>query len=77
MQTEGGAFNVREGNHPVNLAATYGLRSQLEPFVTRTADNRDLDLVAAWTFQRRAEKSGAKPDVSAKARCGEALPFGS
>jgi hypothetical protein len=49
VQTDGGAFNVREGKHSVNLAATYGLRSQLEPFVTLTGDYRDLDLVAGWS----------------------------
>jgi Carboxypeptidase regulatory-like domain len=45
-QVDGGAFNVREGNHSVNLAATYGLRSRLDPFVTVTGDYRDLDVVA-------------------------------
>src|SRR5271163_4209854 len=49
VQVDGGAFNVREGNHSVNLAATYGLRSHLEPFITLTADYRDLDLVAGWS----------------------------
>jgi hypothetical protein len=49
VQTDGGAFNVREGNHSENLAATYGLRSQLDPFVTLTGDYRDLDLVAGWS----------------------------
>jgi hypothetical protein len=46
VQVDGGAFNVREGNHSVNLAATYGLRSQLEPFVTVTGDYRDIAVVA-------------------------------
>jgi Carboxypeptidase regulatory-like domain len=46
VQVDGGAFNVREGNHSVNLAATYGLRSRLDPFITFTGDYRDLDLVA-------------------------------
>ncbi len=46
VQIDGGAFNVREGNHSVNLAATYGLRSRLEPFITVTGDYRDLDVVA-------------------------------
>jgi hypothetical protein len=46
VQVDGGAFNVREGNHSVNLAATYGLRSRLDPFVTLTGDYRDIDLVA-------------------------------
>jgi hypothetical protein len=49
VQMDGGAFNVREGNHSENLAATFGLRSQLEPFVTLTGDYRDLDLVAGWS----------------------------
>jgi hypothetical protein len=46
VQVDGGAFNVREGNHSVNLAATYGLRSRLDPFLTITGDNRDIDVVA-------------------------------
>jgi hypothetical protein len=46
VQIDGGAFNVREGNHSLNLAATYGLRSRLDPFITLTGDYRDLDLVA-------------------------------
>jgi hypothetical protein len=45
VQIDGGAFNVREGNHSVNLAATYGLRSRLDPFLTVTGDYRDLDVV--------------------------------
>jgi hypothetical protein len=49
VQTDGGAFNVREGNHSQNLAATYGLRSQVQPFVTLTGDYRDADLVAGWS----------------------------
>jgi hypothetical protein len=46
IQVDGGAFNVREGNHSVNLAARYGLRSGLDPFVTLTGDYRDIDVVA-------------------------------
>jgi len=46
VQVDGGAFNVREGNHSVNLAATYGLRSRLDPFITLTGDYRDVDVVA-------------------------------
>jgi carboxypeptidase family protein len=45
VQVDGGAFNVREGNHSVNLAATYGLRSRLDPFLNVTGDYRDLDAV--------------------------------
>src|ERR1700733_1298388 len=46
VQVDGGAFNVREGNHSVNLAATYGLRARLDPFVALTGDYRDIDGVA-------------------------------
>ena len=46
VQIDGGAFNVREGNHSVNMAATYGLRSHLDPFLTITGDYRDIDVVA-------------------------------
>ena len=46
VQIDGGAFNVREGNHAVNLAATYGLRSHLDSFLTVKGDYRDIDVVA-------------------------------
>jgi hypothetical protein len=49
VQTDGGAFNVREGDHSVDLAAVYGFRQRLEPAGTLTGDNRDLDLVAGWS----------------------------
>lgn len=49
VQIDGGAFNVREGNHSVNLAATYGLRSHLDPFLTVTGDYRDLTGVAGFS----------------------------
>jgi len=49
VQVDGGAFNVREGNHSVNLAATYGLRSRLDPFITVTGDYRDIDVVAGFS----------------------------
>jgi hypothetical protein len=46
VTADGGAFNVLEGNHALNLAATYGLRPQLNRFLTLTGDNRDADLTA-------------------------------
>jgi hypothetical protein len=49
VQIDGGAFNVREGNHSVNLAATYGLRSHLDPFFTIAGDHRDIDLTGGWS----------------------------
>jgi hypothetical protein len=44
VETDGGAFNVLEGNHALNLAATYDLRPHLNRFVTLTGDYRDADL---------------------------------
>ena len=46
--TDGGAFNVLEGNHALNLAATYSLRPQLRRFLTLAGDYRDLDLTAGF-----------------------------
>jgi hypothetical protein len=46
VTTDGGAFNVLEGNHALNLAATYGLRPQLQRFLTLTGDYRDGDVTA-------------------------------
>ena len=50
VETDGGAFNVREGNHSVDLAATYVIRPSLEPFASLTADYRDIDLSAGWRW---------------------------
>jgi hypothetical protein len=49
VKIDGGAFDVREGNHSVNLAATYGLRSRLDPFLTLTGDYRDIDVAAGFS----------------------------
>lgn len=49
VQIDGGAFNVLEGNHSVNLAATYGMRSHLDPFLTLTGDYRDLDALTGFS----------------------------
>jgi len=48
VTTDGGAFNVLEGNHAVNLAATYSSRPQLQRFLTLTGDDRDADLTAGF-----------------------------
>lgn len=48
VQVDGGAFNVREGNHSQNLSATYGLRPHFDPFFTLTGDYRDFDVVAGF-----------------------------
>jgi len=63
VQVDGGAFNVREGNHSVNLAATYRMRSRLEPLLMLTGDYRDLDLVGG--FSPRADSW-----IAVEASCG-------
>ena len=50
VQVDGGAYNVREGNHALNLAAIYGLRSHLDPFLTLTADYRDITATAGMSL---------------------------
>jgi hypothetical protein len=52
VQVDGGAYNVRQGNHSVNLAAVYGLRSSLDPFITLTGDYRDIDVVTGFSPAR-------------------------
>jgi hypothetical protein len=42
VEVDGGAFNVREGNHALNLGTTYDLRSDLDPFFSLTGDQRDI-----------------------------------
>ncbi len=42
VEVDGGAFNVREGNHALNLGTTYALRTHFDPFFTLTGDPRDL-----------------------------------
>ncbi|MGA2352677.1 MAG: TonB-dependent receptor [Terracidiphilus sp.] len=46
VRVDGGSFNILEGNHSLNFAATYGLRAKIDPFLTVTGDYRDLDLAA-------------------------------
>ncbi len=56
VQTDGGAFNVREGNHAENLSTIYQIRSRLEPLLTLTGDYRDVDLVGSWSPADPAKK---------------------
>ena len=56
VETDGGAFNVLEGNHSLNLAATYLLRPKLQRFVTLTGDYRDLDITVGLAPLDSAKK---------------------
>jgi hypothetical protein len=46
---DGGAFNVRQGNNSVDLAATYIPSARIGSFVQVTGDSHDADIVAGWT----------------------------
>jgi hypothetical protein len=54
VQVDGGAFNVREGNHALNLGTTYALRSHLDPFLTLTGDQRDITGTAGLSPSERS-----------------------
>ena len=56
VTTDGGAFNVLEGNHALNLAATYVLRPQLSRFFTLVGDERDADLSAGFAPKNTDKK---------------------
>jgi hypothetical protein len=56
VETDGGAFNVREGNNSVNTAIVFGLRDRLDPIVRLSADYRDVNLVTGWSPTDPANK---------------------
>jgi hypothetical protein len=64
VAVDGGAFNAREGNHSVDLAAIYGFRERIEPFVTLTGDSRDIDLTAGWSRADPGTKAWVAVEVS-------------
>jgi hypothetical protein len=54
--TDGGAFNVLEGNHALNLAATYLPRQRMTSFLTLTGDYRDIDATAGIAPKNPAKR---------------------
>ena len=48
VTVDGGAFNVREGNNAVDLAAAYLPSRHIGSFVQLTGDYRDVDVMGAW-----------------------------
>jgi len=57
VTVDGGAFNVREGNNSIDLAATYIPRQRFNNFFQLTGDYRDADLIGGW--------SPSNPDTNA------------
>jgi len=64
VQTDGGAFNVREGNNSENAAIVFGLRERLEPMMRLTADSRNLNLVMGWSPENPSNKFWTAAEVS-------------
>ena len=64
VQTDGGAFNVREGNNSVNTSMIFGLRDRLDPMIRLTGDYRDLNLVTGWSPRNPANRSWVGLEVS-------------
>lgn len=49
VTVDGGAFNVRQGNNSVDLAASYAPRERFNSFAQITGDYRDADVIAGWS----------------------------
>ena len=49
VDVDGGAFNVREGNNSIDVAAAYAPRSRFNSFLQLTGDYRDADIMAGWS----------------------------
>jgi hypothetical protein len=64
VQTDGAAFNVREGNNSVNEAIVFGLRDRIDPLIRVTADYRDVNVVTGWSPTNPANKAWVGLEVS-------------
>ena len=64
VETDGAAFNVREGNNAVNSAIVFGLRDRIDPLIRVTADYRDVNVVTGWSPVNPANKSWVGLEVS-------------
>jgi hypothetical protein len=64
VSVDGGAFNVRQGNNAVDLAASYVSRPRLKSFVQITGDYRDVDAVAGWSPENTATNAWLAVEAS-------------
>ncbi len=64
VQTDGAAFNVREGNNAVNSSITFGLRDRIEPMIRLTGDYRDLNLVTGLESANPSNRTWVGAEVS-------------
>ena len=64
VQTDGAAFNVREGNNSVNSSITFGMRERIEPTIRLTGDYRDINLVAGWSPANPSNRTWIGAEIS-------------
>lgn len=64
VTVDGGAFNVREGNNSVDLAAAYVPRQRAPAFLQLTGDYRDADLMAGWNAKNPQTNAWVAADIS-------------
>ena len=64
VQTDGAAFNVREGNNSVNSSITFGMRERIEPTIRLTGDYRDINLVAGWSPANPSNRTWMGAEIS-------------
>ena len=64
VQTDGAAFNVRQGNNSVNSSITFGMRERIEPMIRLTGDYRDLNLVTGWSPANPSNRTWVGAEVS-------------
>jgi hypothetical protein len=64
VTVNGGAFNVRQGNNSVDLAASYVPRERFNSFVQITGDYRDADVMAGWNPSKQKTKAWLAMEAS-------------
>src|SRR2546430_1492727 len=64
VETDGGAFNVREANNSVNTAIVFGLRDRLQSSALLTADSHYLNLVGAWSPENPTNRTWVGAELS-------------
>jgi hypothetical protein len=64
VTVDGAAFNVRQGNNSVDVAAAYAPRPRFNSFFQLTGDYRDADLMAGWSPSNSNIKAWLAGEVS-------------
>jgi Carboxypeptidase regulatory-like domain len=64
VAVDSGAFNVREGNSAVDLAASYEPKPRLNSFLQLTGDDRDFDVATGWSPRNHPAKGWVAIEAS-------------